>query len=178
MIEKDDLTLVEECLTGNTGAFELIVEKYQRPLFNGALRIINEYDDAEDVTQTVFIKAFENLRSFDPTYKLFSWLYRMLVNESLNFLSQKKRKGKLNRNSIPEVTNQQDGRHTVELNKDIQSALMDLKPDYRVVIVLKHLQDYTYKEISDILQIPEKKVKSRLYAARQTLRDVLVHRGF
>jgi RNA polymerase sigma-70 factor (ECF subfamily) len=178
MVENDDLYLIEECLQGNTGVFEQIVEKYQKPLFNGAFGIVNEFDDAQDVTQTVFIKAFEKLHTFNPKYKLFSWLYRMLVNESLNFLSQKRRKERLNRQFISGKTNQREECHSVELKKDIRSALQELKPDYRVVIVLKHLQGYTYKEISDILHISAEMVKSRLYAARQSLKNILIQQDF
>ena len=178
MIEQDDLKIIEECLGGNTEAFEQIVDKYQKPIFNGAYRIINQYEDAEDVTQAVFVKAFENLRSFNPKYKFFSWLYRMLINESLNFINHRKRIEISDTETMRHKLNPQENHRAIDLSRDIQNALMDLKPDYRVVVVLKHFRDFSYKEMSTVLDIPEKTVKSRLFTARQALKDILVRKGF
>src|SRR5574341_1617144 len=86
MVERSDSDLVTECLNGNKKAFEHLVDRYKRQVFNAALRIINNYDDAAEITQTVFIKAFENLHTFDTKRKFFSWLYRIATNESLNYL--------------------------------------------------------------------------------------------
>ena len=86
MNEKDDAVLVRECLQGNPQAFGILVDRYQMVIFNLAYRICNNYNDADDITQTVFIKVYENLRKYKSRYKFFSWLYRIAVNEALNMV--------------------------------------------------------------------------------------------
>ncbi len=176
MKEDTDIILVRQCLRGNNGAFEAIVDKYQKPVFNAALRIINNYQDAEDVTQSSFVKAFEKLPSFKPRYKFFSWLYRIVVNESLNFVSQRKRLQELNTDLVSREKTAEEAYDDIETSQQLQVALMDLKVEHRVVIVLKHFQDLSYTEISQILDIPEKTVKSRLFTAREQLKTRLLKR--
>src|SRR5262245_48374007 len=86
MLEPDDedVQCVARCLRGDTSAFEPLVLKHQRLLFSVALRLVGNYEDARDVTQNAFIRAFERLDTFDPARKFFSWIYRIAVNESLN----------------------------------------------------------------------------------------------
>jgi len=90
MIANNDTDLVQECLAGNTKAFEALIDKYQKKIFNIVYRMTGNDDDAEDITQSVFIKVYEKLSSFNPKYKFFSWLYRIALNESLNLMNQKK----------------------------------------------------------------------------------------
>jgi len=173
MNDADDAHIVLRCLDGDRQAFESLVSKYQKPVFNLALRMVKDYKDAEDITQTAFVKAFENLQSFSIRRKFFSWLYRIAINESLNFLSHRKRLEALGEDRVstdksPEETVTEADQHDM-----VEHALMRLSPDYRSVVVLKHLQGLSYKEIGDILEIPEKTVKSRLFTARQQLKDLL-----
>ncbi|MFQ5771566.1 MAG: RNA polymerase sigma factor [bacterium] len=177
MSEQTDVMLVMQCLEGNTRAFESIVDKYHKTIYNVALRMVNDHQDAEDITQSVFVKAYENLKSYNPNYKFFSWLYRMAVNETLNFINQRKRLEELNHSIISKNKSPSEKYDDIELSENIQNALMDLEIDYRVVILLKHFEEFSYKEISYILDIPEKTVKSRLFSARQLLRDIVVKKG-
>ena len=85
-MESDDILLVQQCLNGNTKAYEIIVEKYYKIIFRMAFRVLKNDDDAEEITQIVFVKAYENLSSYNSKYKFFSWLYKITVNESLNFI--------------------------------------------------------------------------------------------
>jgi RNA polymerase sigma-70 factor, ECF subfamily len=82
--ENDERVWVARCLKGDASAFEPLVARYERPLFAVALRLVTNYEDARDVTQNVFIRAYEHLGSFDPERRFFSWIYRIAVNESLN----------------------------------------------------------------------------------------------
>ncbi|MCH8872699.1 sigma-70 family RNA polymerase sigma factor, partial [candidate division KSB1 bacterium] len=100
MTELGDFHYVKECLQGHPNAFEPLIDKYQKPIFNAALRMLNNYEDAQDVTQSVFVKAFEKLDLFNPKYKFFSWIYRMVINESINFLNKRKRIEELDSNII------------------------------------------------------------------------------
>ncbi len=88
--DEQDRALVARWLEGQSDAASGLVDRYQKRLFNVALRMLGNVQDAEDVTQTVFLNAFLKLRSYDPRYKFFSWIYRMTVNESLNALKRRK----------------------------------------------------------------------------------------
>ena len=174
MNERDDHTLVKETLEGNKRAFEVLVVRYQKPVFNAAFRIINDYNDAADVTQTVFLKAYRNLRSFNSQYKFFSWLYRIATNESLNYVKSRKQFDVLSDELESQEKTPDQSFDESETSETIQNALMGLSVEQRIVVVLCHFHDLSYKEMSYILEISEKKVKSRLFSARRTLRTILV----
>jgi len=174
MSEPDDAVLVAKCLEGDTSVFEQFLERYQRPIFNLALRMVEDYEDARDITQTVFVKAWERLETYDPKHKFFSWLYRITVNESLNLLKRRRRvlegvQQLLFNSPRPARAEPHDEGQSVKL----RNALMKLKPEHRAVVVLKHLSGCSYRDLSEILDIPEKTVKSRLFEARRMLRDLL-----
>ena len=175
--EQDDLVLVRQCLDGDRKGFETLVDKYQRTIFNLALRVTNDCATAEDVAQSAFLKAFEGLKSFNPRYKFFSWLYRITVNEALNAVSQRKQTERLNEEQLLEERGPEETLARNETSDRVQDALMKLKVDHRVVVVLKHFQELSYVEIGQILDIPEKTVKSRLFSARTVLKDILVKKG-
>jgi RNA polymerase sigma-70 factor (ECF subfamily) len=177
MIKISDEDLVEQILSGKRKAFETLVERYQKTIFNVAYRSTKNYDDSQDITQAVFIKAFENLPNFNPTYRFFSWLYRIAVNESINYINQRKQLKRLDGEVITDNTSLDEKFAKEELTNEIQNALMEIDMNYRIVIILKHFQSCSYKEISYILDIPEKTVKSRLYSARQMLKVVLQKKG-
>jgi len=83
MNSDDDTATVQECLNGNPQAFATIVERYEKPLFNVALRMLRNPEDARDVTQTAFLKAYQGLEKYDPQFRFYSWIYRIAINESL-----------------------------------------------------------------------------------------------
>jgi RNA polymerase sigma-70 factor (ECF subfamily) len=176
-MERSDKELVKECLDGNQRAFGSLVDRYQKVVFNVAYRMLNDYDAAEDITQTVFIKGYERLDSFNPKYRFFSWLYRIAINESLNHINQHKRLTELSPDMVSRDKTPDEIYSDTELSLKMGEALMELAPDYRTAIVLRHFRNLSYKEMSEILQIAEKTVKSRLFTGRQLLRKVLVARG-
>jgi RNA polymerase sigma-70 factor, ECF subfamily len=100
--EEDDPTLVLRCREGNRDAFERLVIRYQKPIFNVALRMLRNRQDALDVAQTTFLKAFEHLADYDPAFRFYSWLYRIAINESLNALALRKPRGELDANTADE----------------------------------------------------------------------------
>lgn len=147
-----------------------------------ALRMVNNYDDARDITQTVFLKAYEKLDSFNPRYKFHSWIYRIAINESLNHAVKARPAESLESGSGPGqlASAGMDPEETLartEKARSVREALMSLKPGQRAVIVLKHFLGCSYVEMGRMLDIPEKTVKSRLYSARQMLKDVLLKKG-
>lgn len=173
MAGRDDLELVRECLAGSRGAFEGLVDRYQGPVFNVALRITGRRDDAEDVAQAVFLKAYESLSSYDQRFKFFSWLYRMAVNESINTA---RRGGRFE--PLDESHAVVDG-GTDEADRDriLRQGIAQLPPDDRVVITLRHFQGLSYDEMAEVLQIPANRVRSRLFSARTRLRTILTNKG-
>ncbi|MBA4313682.1 MAG: hypothetical protein C0417_13750 [Chlorobiaceae bacterium] len=177
MNREDDHILVRQCLQGNQKAFEEIVERYHKVIFNVGLRILNDVEDAADVTQTAFLKAYENLSKFNERYKFFSWLYKIAVNESLNVLKQRKQTQGIDSGIVSTGKNPEETYKDVELSEKIQDAIMKIGLENRVVIVLSHFQDLSYGEISYILDLPGKTVKSRLFTARKLLRDILRKEG-
>ena len=173
MTEPDDTDLIQRCLQGDRKAFEVLLDRYEKPVFNAAFRMLNNSEDAKDVTQTVFLRAYENLDRFDPTFRFFSWIYRIALNESINCLQKRNRTEELASEAVAGTEGPDDAADSGQRSQRVQTALMTIKTEYRTVIVLKHFLDCNYVEISQILEIPEKKVKSRLYSGRQMLKIVL-----
>ncbi|MGB2958716.1 MAG: RNA polymerase sigma factor [Bacteroidota bacterium] len=174
MSDAEDRELVEKCCGGDREAFTELVDRYQKTVFNTALRIVGDPEEAEDVAQSAFLKAYEKLDSYRPQFRFFSWIYRITVNESLNVLRYKKHFQRLEEGEAvteaPAVEVDQTDR--------IQDALMGLKLDHRVVVILKHLQGLSYEEIATVLEISPTKVKSRLFTARNILKVNLKRQGF
>jgi RNA polymerase sigma-70 factor (ECF subfamily) len=135
--------------------------------------MLGNVQDAEDVTQTVFGNAFAALDSYDPKYRFFSWIYRMTVNESLNTLQRRRDVVSLD-GSFDVPAPDTISPSAAEAEEKVGSALMELKPDDRAVVVLRHFVSFSYEEISDVLGVPVKTVKSRLFTARERLRQSLL----
>ena len=182
MNEQVDDDLVRQSLEGDREAFGALVDRYQKPLYNIALRILHDEADAEDAAQAAFVRAFQKLNTFDPKQKFFSWLYRITVNESINLLKQQDRferfEGGRGENVPDSGTEEHEERVEAESREQqLLDGLMELRVDQRVVIVLKHFQGLSYVEIGEILDIPERTVKSRLFTARLVLKNVLMKKG-
>ena len=167
MSKTDDTQLIERCRSGDRKAFEALLAEYEKPVFNAAYRMLNSRDDAQDITQTVFLKVFENIDQFDPSRRFFSWIYRITLNESINWLGKRNRLEPLTHEAAFEGKGPEQEVESASVSSNVQAALMTIKSEYRSVVVLKHFLGCSYVEISQVLDIPEKKVKSRLYTARQ-----------
>jgi RNA polymerase sigma-70 factor (ECF subfamily) len=174
----DDSRLAVRAARGDRRAFEDIVRKYERLVFNVAYRIVKNHEDAADITQTVFLKIYRKINQYDPRYRFFSWLYRITVNECINFLKKRRREVDVDDDRVVSRTSAWDPITQGEKSDFLDTALAVLKLDYRVVIVLKYFLELSYKEISDIVGVPEKTVKSRLFTGRQLLRDILTRQGY
>lgn len=169
--------LVKACLSGDRNAFAMLVDKYEKKLFNAAYRVVDDYEDAMDATQTAFVKAYEKLHTFDPRYRFFSWVYRILLNESINILNKRKRFDRIDGDFPTRSRNPEELFGDSEKSRYLQEALMALGEDHRIVVVLRHFQGMSYREMGEVIGIPEKTVKSRLFAARRQLKQVLERRG-
>lgn len=183
-MEISDDQIIERTLAGETDAFSLLVQRWERPIYGLSLRMLGRDEDARDVCQETFLAAFRNLRKFRGEAKFSSWIYRIALNACHTKL---RRRGGMVERSIDEED--EDGRRleiadrrgeTVSdlLHRDqkarlVRRALHALPPEMRQVIVMKEYEDLTFAEISEILEIPVSTVKSRLYTGLQQMRSRL-----
>lgn len=168
-----DEALVERCRGGDAAAFRALVDRYQRPLYNAAYRVLGNAEDARDVIQATFMEVAQRLDGFDPRHRFFSWIYRIAVNAALNVARRHRHESALPGEEQPSGASPQDRLEDAEVARRIQGALLQLSPDDRAVLTLRHFSELSYREIAGVLAIDEKTVKSRLFEARQRLRELL-----
>jgi RNA polymerase sigma-70 factor (ECF subfamily) len=172
-----DESLVRACLKGDLKAFEKLLDRYEKTIFNVALRMVNDREDASDITQSVFTKAFEKLDSFNFEHRFYSWIYRIAINESIKLLERRRPDRVAGEVPAKGQSTPEEIVSGTELAWTVRAALMGIRADYRTVLVLRHYLQCSYREMGEILQVPEKTVKSRLFTARQSLRDALIGMG-
>jgi RNA polymerase sigma-70 factor (ECF subfamily) len=176
MPEPDDGSLIARSQRGDAAAFEILVTRYQAVLFRVALRMLGDYADASDATQAALIKAYGSLGSFDPRFRFFSWMYRILLNECLN--ARRSRRSHDHEEVTPQIAGRGDtpleALELAERRGRVQEALLELPLEYRQVVVLRHFAELSYDDIAATLGVPAKTVKSRLYTARQRLAERLL----
>jgi len=177
MSDERDHRLVEQTLSGDRQAFGELVEHYQMSVYTVAFNVLRNEKDAEDAAQMAFMKAYEQLGTFNHNFKFFSWLYRIAVNESIN--AKKKKRFVTGTDQLDPASDERADKLTQdnELEERIDDALMELTPEDRAIILLRHYQDFSYPDIAYIMDTTEKKVKSRLFTARQRLRGIFEKRG-
>ena len=172
----EDADLIERAARGAVEAFNLLVSRWEKRVYNYLLRITGNREDALDLTQDVFLKAYQNLRKLDDPSRFAPWLYRIAHNEA-HSLFRKRR---------PEADGAEWGDETgsgvlaggstvfpMELTLAVASALDRLSPEQREAVVLKIYQGFKFEEISEILECPVSTVKSRLYTALEILKAEL-----
>lgn len=159
-------------------AFAEAVRRYGTAIFNAAYRIVNNYEDAMDITQATFMKAYERLDRCDPARGIFNWLYKIAVHEAINHAKRRSRTVPLDEDLGPAPDAADETCIQNETSAKLQLALMALSLDYRTVVILRHFHDLSYAEIAAILDIPEKTVKSRLFSGRRLMREALLKAGY
>ena len=177
MSDPTDASLVRSCREGDRRAQLTLVESHQGPVFQVSLRILGNREDAADATQATFLKVFERLDQYDDAFRLFSWIYRIAVNEAIDQLKRARTHVELPEDLVsgdigPDGTIDAD-----RISGALQTGLNGLPEDYRVALVLRHFSDCSYGEIAMIVGVPEKTVKSRIHSARQLLRERLLAQG-
>lgn len=175
--DRQDDELVRATLAGEREAFDELVERYQGKIYNVALRVTGDREDALDATQNAFVNAYDHLDRFDDRYRFFSWIYRIGLNEALRLVRDRREV------SLPaaELESPRAGpesrAHGSETAVAIREVLLQLTPELRAVIVLRHFHGLSYSEMAEIVGVPVKTVKSRLFSARRALRLQLTDRG-
>ncbi|HSQ58036.1 MAG TPA: sigma-70 family RNA polymerase sigma factor [Gemmata sp.] len=178
----DDRKLIEDCLGGSRDAFGELVCRYQGRLYNAAIRLLDNAEDAADVVQESFLNAFQALSSFKGDSEFFTWLYRIAFNTAISLkrrrratvsLDQRTAEGGLEPDDASEYIRPGAGLERTEEERQLQDAINRLSQEHREVIVLKEIEGLKYEQIADILGVPIGTIRSRLHRARLELRDLL-----
>jgi RNA polymerase sigma-70 factor (ECF subfamily) len=140
--------------------------------------MLGNREDARDVAQVSFLKAWEKLSTFDSRGHFFSWIYRIAINESLNHRGRRRAFESLDPGMPSDEPGPEETAERNEATRRVQAALLELRPDDRQVLVMRHFLQLSHCEIGEVLQVPDKTVKSRLHDARTRLEAVLRRRGF
>jgi RNA polymerase sigma-70 factor (ECF subfamily) len=164
----DDAAARRACLAGNVDAFRHFVERYQGRALAHARLLTRNAADAADATQDAFVDAFRSLRAFDPDRQFYAWFYVLLRNRSFK---QRSRRGTRAESGIVPAPAVNPG--VSEEHLDLWRAIGRLSPEDAELVVLKHIEGWTYEELSKALDIPRGTVMSRLYVARQRLLTLL-----
>lgn len=180
-----DGELVAALADGRTEAFQTLVERYQDRVYNTVYRMVGSAEDARDIVQDAFLKAYENLSQFRGASSFYTWLFRIAVNLALTFRRRSKRLRivrPLDGASEMEVSHSQAGRlaeapeaamEMAESRQRITQALDNLDGEHRAAVVLRDIEGLDYETISSILDVPTGTVKSRIHRARMMLREEL-----
>jgi RNA polymerase sigma-70 factor (ECF subfamily) len=183
MLEGD---LVKRARRGDLAAYDELVQRYQQRIYATVYHMTANHEDANDIAQESFIKAFQALKSFRGGSSFYTWLYRIAVNKTINFLKQRKNKNHFSLNDIdfnaendPDLvalTSDKTPFRAVgltELQKKLNEALMKLSEPHRMVVVLHDVQGQSHDEIAEIMDCNIGTVRSRLFYARQQLQGYL-----
>jgi RNA polymerase sigma-70 factor, ECF subfamily len=183
-MELSDNQIIERTLAGETDAFSLLVQRWERPIYGLSLRMLGRDEDARDVCQETFIAAFRNLRKFRGDAKFSSWLYRIALNachtrmrkqggvfqHSLDQEDEDGRKFELADTASEQTADRMQRDQRASL---VRKALQALPAEMRQVIIMKEYEELTFAEIAEVLQVPVSTVKSRLYTGLQLMRGRL-----
>jgi RNA polymerase sigma factor (sigma-70 family) len=182
--ESED-ALIQQALGGDQKAYQLLFDAHKQAIFHIIVKIVRNDEEAQDLVQETFIKAFGSLKSYNPTYRFTTWLYKIAANSSIDYI----RKRKLQTYSLDQPLNTKDGQVTVEVpdmsyhperdlsakqqHISISEAIKSLPDKYREVIIKRHQEDKSYEEIAESLHVPVGTVKARIFRARELLKKKL-----
>ncbi len=185
-MSENEKLLLERAKKGEVEAFELLIERYQKKVFNIALKMLGNHDDASELAQEAFIKIYKSIKGFKEESSFSTWVYRIATNVCLDELRKRKNR-KLT--YLDEVIRSEDGdlkreiadqglspdaiAEQKELKHALNQAILSLSEEHRIVLILRDLHGMTYEEIAKVTKCPEGTVKSRINRARLSLKETL-----
>ncbi|MBA2681541.1 MAG: sigma-70 family RNA polymerase sigma factor [Ktedonobacteraceae bacterium] len=180
--EQDDAQLVAASQHGDQDAFALLVQRHQRRVFNVVYRMLQDYDEASEITQEAFLAAWQGLPAFRGEARFPTWLYRIAYNCSLRQIEQRKRDRALQTAiQAEQALENNDREKQTESALEIRDRkallhehLATLPAKYRIVLILRHLQEMSYEEMAEILTMPVGTIKTHLFRARNLLKERLL----
>ena len=180
-------TLVTQARAGDQEAFGTLVRLHQRQIYALALRMLRDPEEASEATQEVFLAAWQGLRGFRGDARFATWLYRIAYNYCLRLAAHKRRDAAVRAELSAESAREQAPERALSaasaadaeraMRETVRDEIAGLPPKYRVVIVLRHLQELSYEEIAEVMRVPIGTVKTHLFRARAMLKERLVHLG-
>ena len=185
MTQKEEKQLVKKVQSGDRAAFEKLVNEYQAKIYNLALRMTGSRDDAYDMTQDAFIKAYRSIGDFRSESSFYVWLYRLAVNVCLDFLRAEKKRAHVSLTELDETDNSeleipderfdpQTEAEKAELRQAVRRGLLKLPDEYRAILILREIDGLSYDEIGSVLSLEPGTVKSRIFRARKKLCAILL----
>jgi RNA polymerase sigma-70 factor (ECF subfamily) len=189
--DRSDKELVELCLEGDERAASELVTRFERPVFSMIQRMVHDRELAEDLAQEAFVRAFDNLDQFDPSYKFSSWLFKIGHNLTIDHV-RKKDLDTVSIHGAPDATTADEQEATGvtlesreerpderfearQMGSEIEDAIGQLRPAYREAVLLRHVEGYAYDEIAEIMEIPLGTVKTYIHRGRNELKEKLAH---
>jgi RNA polymerase sigma-70 factor, ECF subfamily len=177
----DEAGLIERAKRGDTKAFGILVERYQRRVVGVAMAVVHNHEDALELAQEAFVRALENIGKFESRSSFSTWLYRIAANIAIDFRRSERRhptmRGEEAESELERLPSKLGDSYREaqrsEMSQRIREALEQLTPEHRAAILLREVQGLSYDEISDVLQCPRGTVMSRLHYARNHLREIL-----
>ncbi len=175
-MHQTDIEIVKEVLQGRSEAFRELVSRYKRAVYSLCYRMVQNNEEAEDLSQEVFIKVYQYLGKYDEDYKFSTWILKIATNTSIDYLRKKKV------DTVPleegiESKQEMASAESIYFHQSnkalIEKMIKELPEEYRLLIILYHQQGLSYKEIADNVNIPMSKVKNRLHRARNILKEQL-----
>jgi RNA polymerase sigma-70 factor (ECF subfamily) len=184
-----DSALVAQARQGNLDVYEQLVVKHQKRMLNIAYRLLGDYDDACEAVQDAFVSAFKKIGTFRGEARFSTWLTTITLNHARNRLKQTRSRQKIVAFSLDEPVQTREGTMSMDppskepsilerlVTRDVRTKVREcmdaLEPEYREVIILRDLQEYSYRDIGAALNVREGTVKSRLFRARDAIKDCL-----
>ena len=184
----DEKALIRQIQAGDQEAFAQLVQTYQKPVYNLCLRMVSNPSDAEDLAQEAFLKAWRGLSFYKFESSFSTWLYRLTSNVCIDFLRQQKRKNTVSLTVMEEEENREleiydpapvpeEKAIDSENRRAVAAAMAQLEEEYRLVLSLRVVEELSYEQIADVLDLKVGTVKSRLARARDKLRKLLLQNG-
>ena len=190
MTREEEAKIIRAVLDGNTNAFEDLVLEYQKQVYHIALKMTGSEEDAFDLSQETFLKAYRSLSTFRGEAGFGSWLYRLAANLSIDFLRKKKRQGS---GQIISLDNEEEGQRPLELpdlreepqailereenRRAVWECLENLPEEQKLILILRDVNGLSYEEIGAAMDLELGTVKSRIFRARERLAKLLMDRG-
>ncbi|MGC9028557.1 MAG: RNA polymerase sigma factor [Desulfomonilaceae bacterium] len=184
----DDASLVIKAKRGNREAFDVLLEKYYKKVYNLAYRYVGEQEEASDLTQEIFTAVFQNLRKFRGDSKFSTWLFQIATNRGKNRFKYLKRRGYFANKGQTENNEDRDEQQRIvpdystnpetllagkQVQRLVQKAIDELDPDHKEIVILRDIEGFSYEEIAQLLNLPEGTTKSRLHRARMVVKEKL-----
>lgn len=179
--KNNDKELVKRAQNGDKAAFDALVSKYHLKVVNLATRFVKNADDAQDVAQEAFIKAYRGLKNFRGDAAFYTWLYRIAINSAKNYLVSQSRKSPAYAVDVEDAEHMESATNlkeydtpegnllTEEIEQTVYKAIKDLPEDLKTAITLRELEGMTYDEIASVMECPIGTVRSRIFRAREAI---------